>query len=152
MPNQHIEIETELDESFDLFAEAATKEGLVAKECSIYHWQIRTPAGNVNFYPTKGKIWVDGDSPESVEGAFASEAIAMAVTLRKKPSRKKGHRSERVEEFPTPKQDNALWTDIMLKVFLSKLPSSMWPKDRAKETRFYAEAIMDEIEKGPTHA
>lgn len=48
--------------AFEEFKTLAAKHGLVASDCGHGHWQLRGGARIVNYYPSKGTVYVCGDS------------------------------------------------------------------------------------------
>lgn len=68
--------------AFEEFKTLAAKHGLVASDCGHGHWQLRGGARIVNYYPSKGTVYVCGDSgskrhcpPErAIQAALASTA------------------------------------------------------------------------------
>lgn len=84
--------------SFTALECAAGSAGLVAVHCSGWHWQVRGGPIIVNFYPTKGTVYVNGAVEKCRERAWTPEAVVGIAINGPRKQRGDDRRSCRAEK------------------------------------------------------
>lgn len=64
------------------FSKLCEQRGLTARQCNPIHWQILGGLHIVNFYPTKGTIYVCGLTERETRQARPEEAVNVAMGVR----------------------------------------------------------------------
>lgn len=80
--------------NFQGFANLCERNGLTARLCNQYHWQITGGRFIVNYYPTKGTVYLCGVTEKERRNAKPEYAVALA--LGQKELTRKERRHERV--------------------------------------------------------